>query len=253
MELLIFVWGLVIGSFLNVLIYRLPQNLPLSGRSFCPNCHKHILWHDNIPLLSFIVLRGRCRFCRSPTSWQYPVVELLTGALFVSVTIHTGITLLSILSSMVTIYYFFIVSVLIVIFFTDLRYGIIPDKITYPAIVISFLFLISQYPNILISNFLSAISALAFLGSLFLITRGRGMGLGDVKFAFLMGLILGFPKIVIALYCAFLTGALVSIILILAGYKRFGNTIPFGPFLVFGTLVALFLGDLLYVMLYKMF
>lgn len=237
-EVALFVLGLAVGSFLNVLIYRIPHNLSPLGRSFCPNCHKQIKWHDNIPLVSFLFLGGKCRFCRSPISWQYPVVELVTGILFVIVAIHTGATLLSILSSMVTIYYLFVACVLIVIFFTDLRYGIIPDRITYPAIIVSTVYSLQST-----DKFLSALGAAGFLLLLNRITRGRGMGLGDVKLAVLIGLFLGFPNIVVALYIAFLTGAFVSLILIFSGRKRFGQTLPFGPFLVFAALLALFIGE----------
>lgn len=251
---LIFVFGLVIGSFLNVLIYRLPQDMSIFGRSFCPKCRKKISWSDNIPLVSFVLLRGKCRKCHSPIFWQYPIVELLTGFMFVIVIwfffpvnfqfsifiIHQNASFAYFQLILSMAYYLLIISTLIIIFFTDLRYGIIPDKITLPAVVISFIFLISQYPNLLVSNFLSGLGAAVFLGFLFLITRGRGMGLGDVKLAFLLGLFLGFPKIIPAFYLAFLTGAGVSIILILAGKKRFGQTISFGPFLVFGTILVFF-------------
>lgn len=232
-EVVLFILGLAVGSFLNVLIYRLPHNLSPLGRSFCPNCRKQIKWQDNIPLISFFLLDGKCRFCRSPISWQYPVVELVTGILFI----------LSILSSMDSIYYLFIVCVLIVVFFTDLRYGIIPDKVTYPAIFVSLAYLFIIRDSLFIFHLASAIGASGFLWLLNRITHGRGMGLGDVKLAFLMGLFLGFPKIVVAFYAAFLTGALVSLILIFSGRKRFGQTLPFGPFLAFGTLLALFLGQ----------
>lgn len=243
MQVLIFVLGLVVGSFLNVLIYRVPRNLPLSGRSFCPKCHKHLLWHDNIPLVSFVVLCGKCRFCKERISLRYPIVELLTGTLFVAIAIQKQLVLVSILSSIVTFYWLFIIATLIVIFFIDLEHGIIPDKITYLAIVITAMYLFIIHDSLFMIHLGSALGAVSFLLLLNLITRGRGMGLGDVKLAALMGLILGFPKIILALYCAFLTGAAISIILILAGNKRFGDSIPFGPFLVFGTMFALFFAE----------
>lgn len=237
----IFIAGCCVGSFLNVLIYRIPADLSISGRSFCPKCKKKISWRENIPLVSFFLLHKRCKNCHSPISWQYPIVELITGILFVLTVflISNNSTIEQFNNLIPIIYYLFIVSCLVVIFFTDLKYGIIPDKITYPAIIISFIFLISQYPNILISNLLSGVAASLFLLMLHLITRGRGMGFGDVKLALLMGIFLGSPGILISLYASFLTGAVVSLILILAGLKRFGQTIPFGPFLVLGTLIAL--------------
>lgn len=242
----VFVLGFIVGSFLNVLVYRLPKDLSIFGRSFCPHCKKPIRWHDNIPLLSFVLLRGKCRHCGFSISLQYPIVEAVTGVLFVLVFLLLGIKNQELrIMDLVTLgYYLFIISALIAIFFADLRYGIIPDKVVYPTIAISLLFLISQYPNILISNLLSALAAFLFFFFLFLITRGRGMGMGDVKLVFLMGLFLGFPKIAVALYIAFLTGAAISLILVLWGKKKFsGGTVPFGPFLVFGTLLAFFFGE----------
>ncbi|MBI3069822.1 MAG: prepilin peptidase [Candidatus Levybacteria bacterium] len=248
--ILLFILGLAVGSFLNVLIYRLPRNLSIFGRSFCPHCKKKIAWHDNIPLLSFAILGGKCRYCRSPISLQYPIVELTTAILFVLVFLFPNESIkyqvLSIKYLVSLGYYLLIISSLVAIFFIDLKHGIIPDKIVYPAVVISLFFLISQYLNILISHFLSATASFLFFFLLVLITRGRSMGMGDVKLAFLMGLFLGFPKIVIALYVAFLTGAAVSLILVLWGKKKFsGGTVPFGPFLVFGTLLAFFFGEVL--------
>jgi prepilin signal peptidase PulO-like enzyme (type II secretory pathway) len=151
-------------------------------------------------------------------------------------------------------YYLFILSGLIVVFFADIKYGIIPDKIIFPAIVASLLYLFI-IPNSLFSprgeagmiHILSAIGAFLFFLFLFLITKGRGMGFGDVKLVFLLGLILGFPKIVAAFYIAFLTGAILGCILILWGKKKLtGGTIPFGPFLVLGAIIAMFWGTVLH-------
>ncbi|MDP3954932.1 MAG: prepilin peptidase [bacterium] len=250
--LLIFVLGLCIGSFLNVLIYRLPLSLSLGGRSFCPKCKKKISWYDNIPLVSFILLRGKCRHCHSPISWQYPMVELLTGILVLGVSLRVlgGIRDVGGIGGWIElVYLLFLVSALIVIFFVDLKHEIIPDSLVYPTIVLTVVFLIfnqqsainnQQLPltNNLITSFVSGLFFLA----LYLVTRGRGMGFGDVKFAFLMGLVLGFPNILLALYGAFLTGAILGVILILIRRKRFGMHIPFGPFLAFWTLIALFWG-----------
>ena len=184
----IFLFGLAVGSFLNVLIDRLPRDESvIKGRSYCENCKKQLLWYDLIPLLSFLILKGKCRHCHSPISFYYPTVELVTGAMFVLVYLflpqegimnqESGIMGLVSLA-----YNLFVVSSLIVVFFADLKYGIIPDKIVYPAILVSLLFLISQYPNILISNILSALGAFLFFFLLYLITRGRGMGFGQYSF-----------------------------------------------------------------------
>lgn len=257
----LFVLGLCFGSFLNVLIYRLPRGLPITGRSFCPKCKKKIAWYDNIPLFSFILLKGRCRFCYFPISWQYPFVELTTAIFTILVVYHT-LTY----DTRVTIYLLLIVYALIVIFVSDLRYQIIPDQIIYPAILISLIynFLLSSTwkesirppsrcllvclppSEVFWGALISGFSAAGFFFLLHLLTRGRGMGLGDVKLTALMGLFLGFPKIIVALYLAFLTGALAGVILMISGKKKLGSHIPFGPFLAGVTIVSLFYGEVIW-------
>ncbi len=237
--LLIFIFGLCFGSFLNVLVYRLPRSLPITGRSFCPQCKKKIVWYDNIPLLSFIFLKGRCRNCHSPISWQYPLVELSTAVLTVmAYQLLTGqVFNFQLLFNLLIIY------ALITIFFADLRYEIIPDQIVYPAMVISIIYVALTTYYLLLTTFISAVVAAGFFFLLHWLTRGRGMGLGDVKLAGLMGLVLGFPGIAMALYLAFLTGAAWGVILILVGKKKLKSQIPFGPFLAGATIFTLFYGE----------
>jgi leader peptidase (prepilin peptidase)/N-methyltransferase len=229
--LIIFIFGLIIGSFLNSVIYRLEvEQSPLRGKSYCPKC-KHILkWQDLIPVLSFIILKGRCRYCQKSISFQYPLVELATGILFVLIFNQFPILLFS-------IFYFLISSFLIVIFIYDLKHYLIPDKIIYPAIIIAGIF------NFQLFSILSALGAALFFGILVLITRGRGMGIGDIKLAFLMGLILGFPNILVALFLAFFLGSIIGIGLILFKKKSLKSKIPFAPFLIIGTFFALFWGE----------
>ncbi len=247
---ILFFFGLVVGSFLNVLIDRLPRDEQIfKGRSYCESCKYKLSFSDLIPVLSFVLLQGKCRYCHSPLSYYYPIVEITTGLLFVLSFVY--------LQQFFIVYYLFLISFLIVIFFTDLKYGIIPDKILFPAIIISFLFFVftseeswlrrlSLPPSEVGGRLLAGAGAFLFFLFLFLVTKGRGMGFGDVKYVILMGLVLGFPNIVVGLYIAFLTGAIVSIILVLWGKKKLrGSTIPFGPFLVFGTIAAMFFGDLL--------
>jgi len=229
---LLFLVGLAVGSFLNCLIYRLSKGFsPIGGRSFCPKCNHTLSWQDNIPLLSFILLSGRCRHCLSPISWQYPLVEL-----------GTGILTISIFNFQFSIFNLLITYALIVIFVSDLRYGTIPDRIVYPVIGLATLFLIIYNLSSSIYYLLSSLGAAGFFLALVAITRGKGMGIGDVKLAALMGLVLGWPKILVALYLAFLTGAIVGVILILLGKKRFGEHIPFGPFLTTATWIGLLWG-----------
>jgi len=231
--LIFFLFGICVGSFLNVVVYRLNHNLsPLKGRSFCPKCKKKIPWQDNLPLLSFILLRGRCRFCHSPISWQYPLVELATGLVTVFILYYFSGYLLA-------IYYLVITYALIALFVSDFRYQTIPDEIIYPAILISLLYAIGYTPYAILASF----GAGFFFLLLVLVTRGKGMGMGDAKLAGLMGLVLGFPGIVVALMLAFLTGAITGVILVLVGKKRFGEHIPFGPFLTSATWISLFWGQ----------
>ncbi len=263
---LFFLLGLAIGSFLNCLVYRLnngshsseesrlvggpPSEVGrqsfLIGRSFCPKCQHQLAWRDNIPLLSFILLRGRCRYCQAPISWQYPLVELATALLTVFVFCRpTSEEYFAHLGGVTTL---LIVYALVAIFVSDLLYLTIPDVIVWPAIgLVSFAHLAgvevvaSTPPRS--AYLLAGLAAAGFFLLLVLITKGRGMGLGDVKLAALMGLFLGWPKILVAFYVAFLTGALVGVILILLKKKKLKDPVSFGPFLVTGTLVSLFWGE----------
>lgn len=271
--LFLFVFGLFFGSFLNVLVDRFQSNEnPLTGRSHCDYCKKTLAWYDLLPLVSFISTGGKCRYCSSRLSPYYPFAELITGLLFVTAYLHVsagGIfnfqflifnEILNPKSLIINLSYeLLIVSSMIVVFFSDLKYGIIPDKVIFPAIIITILVLV-VFPSSLISDplynlisfyansystlpyyLLSAIVSLLFFLFLFIGTRGRAMGFGDVKFAFLLGLVLGPAATIIALYVAFLTGAGVGLILILWKKKHLKYAIPFGPFLVLGFLIGFFL------------
>lgn len=242
--LFLFFFGLAVGSFLNVLIDRLFKDESIiSPPSRCDHCKKPLAWYDLIPVLSFLLLKGRCRYCKKPIHWQYPVVELSTAILFAAVVAGKGDWgnwgdwgALG--------YFLFIISALIVIFFADLKYGIIPDRIVFPGIAITATYsLITNYQLLITNHLLSAICAFLFFLAIYLLTRGRGMGFGDVKLVFLLGLFFGFPKIIFTLYIAFLTGAAFSIILILLGKKKLKGTIAFGPFLVIGSIIVMFFGD----------
>lgn len=247
--LLEFIFGIFIGSFLNVLVDRIPRNEGfLTGRSYCESCKKPLQWLDLLPIISFVALKGKCRYCHSPIGFWYPLVEVSTGVMFVatfffvtqtSSTYHVS----SIMYGIQSAYFLFVISSLIVIFFTDLKYGIIPDKILYPLTFVSFLYVLLTTQYMILPHLLSGVGAMFFFLVLFLGTKGRGMGFGDVKYAFFMGLLLGFPNIIVGLYIAFLTGAILASILVVWGKKKFrGGTIPFGPFLVLGTTIALFFG-----------
>jgi leader peptidase (prepilin peptidase)/N-methyltransferase len=200
----VFLLGLAVGSFLNCVIYRLETGQSfLRGRSSCPHCRHMLSWQDLIPLLSFFILKGKCRYCQKPISFQYPLVELATGFVFLLI-FHLQPTFA--LSQFITTLYLFIISpFLIIIFVYDLKHYIIPDKVVYPAIVITFLYdilyslFIIYNSKFLIQLLFSAFGAAAFFLLFILISRGAWMGGGDVKLAFLMGLVLGWPNILVAL------------------------------------------------------
>ena len=244
--IIFFIFGLTIGSFLNSVIYRLQKGeIFPSGRSYCPNCKERLSWSDLIPVLSFLILKGKCRYCQKPISLQYPLVELTTGVLFALIAKVEPVFTLSQLIA--TLYLFIICSLLIIIFVYDLKRYIIPDKIIYPAILISlifnFQFLIPKQLPILSNLILSALGSAAFFLIIVMISKGNWMGGGDIKLAFFMGLFLGFPNILVALFSAFFLGAIIGLGLILAGKKTMRSEIPFGPFLVTGTFIAFFWGE----------
>jgi leader peptidase (prepilin peptidase)/N-methyltransferase len=239
--LIVFLFGLSVGSFLNCVIYRLEKKKSfLKGRSFCPHC-KHILnWQDLIPLFSFLFLKGKCRYCQKKISPQYPLVELATGLLFV-LTTHYSLLTINYQSLLFTIYRLLPVCFLIVIFVYDLKHYIIPNKVIYPAIIIALIF--NFQFSIFNYSILSALGAALFFLLIVLVSRGKWMGLGDVKLALFIGLFLGYPDILVALFLSFLIGAIIGVGLISAGKKTLRSEVPFGPFLVIGTFISMFWGE----------
>lgn len=236
MVLFIFVIGLCIGSFLNVLIDRLPKGEQVfKGRSKCDYCKKILRWFELIPLLSFFLQRGTCLRCHKKLSVQYPLVELATGIGFIVLYFSSPNNLTILLS------YYVLCTSLLVIFVVDLKYQIIPDSMIILGIIGSLilLFFSKHYALNPMPYFFSAIVTSLLFFLLWRVTKGKGMGFGDVKLAFLLGLLLGYPRIVVALYSAFLTGALSGVILILKGKKSLKSKIAFGPFLIVGALIAL--------------
>lgn len=259
----IFLFGLAVGSFLNVVIYRtLHGESPFEGRSRCPKCKKTIRAVDNIPLLSYILLRGRCRWCKARIAWSYPVVEFLTASLFVWWLV-AGFAFFRLTQSPFAYlqpgFWLIVGLLLVVVFFSDLFYGLIPD------VIVAILGFLGLFYRLLLTgtgimqqaDFLKALASgigvAAFLLSLIVLTGGRGMGMGDAKLSLVLGLILGWPRIMVAVFLSFFLGALVAVFLLLIGKKRFGQTLPFGPFLVVGTVLALLWGERLWGFYFSLF
>ena len=240
--LLVFLIGLFVGSFLNVVIDRLPRNESfVKGRSYCESCKHTLSGWDLVPLFSFLYLRGKCRYCHTGLSLKYPLLEGITGLLYV-------LTYLSFYQNLyLVVFGIAVINALIIIFFIDLYKGIIPFVIILPMIILTAVYgLLFLSPSENIMHFASALVSFLLFFGLFVGTKGRGMGFGDVVYAFFLGLLLGFPNTILALYIAFLTGAFISLILILLRRKKLrGSTIPFGPFLVTGTFIAFLWGDLI--------
>ena len=247
--LFLFILGICVGSFLNVLIDRLAQDESvIKGRSRCDRCKKTLGVPDLIPILSFIFLKGRCRYCGTKISRQYPLVEALTGAVWLAVYSfllnQKGLAGISVELA----YYLTSASCLIVILITDLKYRIIPDEMVAVLAISAFIYLYFSF-GLSITFLVSVLSGLTLFSiflALVIVTKGKGMGLGDVKYAFYMGLALGFPNIIPAFYLSFLTGALISLILVITERKKMKSKIAFGPYLVLSTFISLFYGDQLW-------
>ncbi len=232
------IFGALIGSFLNVCIFRLPkeESIVWPG-SHCPHCKKPIQVYDNIPIISYILLRGKCRECRSPISAQYPLVEGVTA--LSSLFLMTGFG-----PSLSYLVYFVFVAALIVITVIDLYHQIIPDVISLPGIGVGLLASL-VIPQI---NFLdSLIGALLGGGSLFIVAtlyqwlfKREGMGGGDVKLLAMIGAFLGWKAVILTILLSSLIGSITGILIMVLRGKDFKYAIPFGPFLSFGAVIALF-------------
>ena len=232
LNLTILILGLSIGSFLNVIIFRLGKKGGiLLGRSECPHCGHTLKWRDLIPVLSFLSLKRKCRYCRRKISWIYPAVEILTAVAFLAY-VHFRNTY-----DVEVIYGLVLISGFIVIVFSDLLELIIPDKIVFPLIILAFvfnLFTADISARLITALVLGAIFAIMYLGS-----RGQWLGLGDAKLVFLIGLALGYPLGVLAVLLSVWTGALVGIVLVMAKKATLKTALPMGTFLALATIILI--------------
>lgn len=254
----IFFLGVSVGSFLNVLIDRLALEEKITGRSRCDYCRRKLSLFDLIPIVSFFLLRGKCRYCGKKISWQYPLVEMITGISFFLITKfqtlpQSGIPLWGtnskllgswLLSNWNLFGYWLLVigifSCLIVIFFQDLKYQIISDwlQVFFFIFVLFYQIITNQITPL--RWFFDGLVVMLPIFFLHIITQGRGMGFGDVKLSFTIGFLLGIKGGLMALYLAFILGGIVGILLILFGRKKLKSKIAFGPFLVLGIVIMFF-------------
>jgi prepilin signal peptidase PulO-like enzyme (type II secretory pathway) len=249
-----FILGLIIGSFLNVVVYRLNVAETLLGRSHCPHCKNQIRWYDNIPLFSFILLKMKCRDCQGKISWRYPLTELFTGVVFALVGFYF-FNFFDPQSWITAAYFLALFSLLLVIFMYDLKYMEIPMIIFWIALGVSLLYAIfNDWMNFIpelgiwnLSIFSGLIGGLAAFGFFFIlvsVSRERWMGMGDAYLAFLAGFVVGFPQIIFTLTASFFLGSVCGIILLATRKKTMKSQVPFAPFLVSAIILAIILPEM---------
>lgn len=252
-SLFLFVIGTIVGSFVNVVVYRSVRDEDwVHGRSQCEECGKTIHWYDNIPLLSFIFLKGKCRYCKKTIGITHPVVEFLTGSLFVWW--YWGGTLFFKLTDapfqvIQPLFWLVIGIILLLIVITDLLYYLIPDSAVISLTIITLLYRVLLLSNGIMQledflwSLLGVTMASGFFAGLWYLTKGKGMGFGDVKLMIPVALLVGWPHIIMTIFISFILGAVVGVGLITAGKKKFGQHLPFGPFIIASTIITLIWGD----------
>ena len=258
--------GLAIGSFIGMLTYRLPRRLPISGlpdsanrwqagRSFCDHCGKKIPLSENIPIISYLLLNGKCSRCKKTISPVYPLIEIGSASAFIwafivwnNLTSQNGIayTLKENLGFFSLIACLLLLVILISLFIIDLTHQILPDSLIYILGVLVVLSILTLPSPQLFNHLLTALLAFSFFLAIYLATQKKGMGFGDVKLSFWLGLLLGYPETPVWIFLSFLLGAVVGIVLILAKKAHFKKPIPFGPFLIISAIVAFLFGEILF-------
>lgn len=258
--LILFILGALVGSYLNVVSFRFSSDegfrASRKGRSRCPHCGRTLRWYELIPLLSFLVQRGRCRVCRKRLSLQYPIVELTAGLVLVLIPWQLGWSSLTILWILAFLLFILIAAI-------DLRLGVIPDKLNILVALLGLSAVLFAYfdsgletsslgsyallfqlgeGSFWVYRLVGVMFGLVFFGGIYLFTRGKAMGLGDVKLAGALGLFLGWPDVALALVLAFLVGSIFAVPLLLMKRKTLKDALPFGPFIVAGVTLVFFFG-----------
>ncbi len=245
--ILLFVFGLIFGSFANVLIFRLKKREDLVfKRSYCPTCKKTLKWYDLIPVISFFILRGICRNCRKKISIQYPVVELCTGLMFVVMGYWANSqNLVGWYYAVSLIFGLYMAFVFISLFVYDLKYMELPDSIMLPSIAVAIFYFLTVYPDRWLSLVIGIGVSFIFFLLIFVFSKGKAMGGGDVKLAILIGAICVWPGTLLALLLAFVGGAIIGIILVMIKKKNMKSEIPFGIFIIPSIVIVMIWGDLI--------
>ncbi len=234
----VFLLGVVVGSFLNALVWRMPRHISILERhSTCPRCKHALASRDLVPLLSFFLLGGRCRFCHKPISWRYPAVELTTGLLPLLILGVYGWSWAALAIILLTLF-------LEALFLLDTSYHIVPDSVSIPGMVLALVV------SLILGRPFGAVAVGAILGTgvflaQYVVSKGKWIGDGDIRLGALMGLALGWKLLLVALLLSYVSGAIVGSALVALHRKRWKSQIPFGSFLTPATLAALLWGDAL--------
>lgn len=235
---LIFIFGLIVGSFLNAVIFRLyKEESFLFGRSHCNYCKHELNAWDLIPVLSFIILGGRCRYCHKKISWQYPLIELTTALLFVLLVYNYGlrITDYGLWAQLVFVCFLIVIAVF------DFKHYLILDKVVYPAFVLALIWSIVN--GNIVNSLYGALLVAGFFGLQYYISDGRWIGFGDVKLGLFLGTLFGLKYSLIMLFIAYFLGAIVGLALVLTNRKKFSSKLPFGVFLSISGIIMLLYGN----------
>ncbi|MBP1968890.1 leader peptidase (prepilin peptidase)/N-methyltransferase [Virgibacillus natechei] len=234
--ILIFLLGLIFGSFYNVVGLRVPINQPFANeRSICPYCQHQLAWYDNIPLLSFAILGGKCRHCKEKISYIYPLMELVTGILFTWSYVVIGLNL-----ELVTA--LLLVSMLVIIIISDIKYMLIPNNVLLFFLPLFIIMRIFQPLDPWWSALLGAIIGFSIIAVIIIVSRG-GMGAGDMKLFGVLGIVLGMEKVLLAFFLACMIGAIIGMALLLTRVIGRKQPVPFGPYIVVAALITYFYGE----------
>jgi len=244
----IFFIGLVFGSFFNVLIYRIPRKISIiKPRSFCPHCKKKINFYDNIPIISFLMLGGKCRFCHKSISLRYPLVEVLAGFIFLISWEKFGVTLKTILA-------IFLLSALLIIFFMDWECQIIPDWLTYPGILLGFLFNSEKSLSFSLYGIIAGMGSLIILKLVWLLVKKKeALGGGDIKMGGFLGSYFGYKIVLFIIFLGAFLGLIIWLFLIILKKKSIKEYIPFGSFLAISSFLNFFWGNELFYLYLNLF
>lgn len=231
-----FILGIILGSFFNVVGLRLPQNIPFhSDRSYCPQCQQQLSWYELFPIISYIVQRGKCRHCQTHISLIYPFVEVMTGFLFMFCYITFGFEI-ELMTAL------FLVSMLMILFVSDIAYMLIPNKILLFFLPFLMIMRIISPLTPWYDSILGALSGFLLIAVIIIVSNG-GMGAGDMKLFGVLGIVLGWKNTLIAFFIAIFLGSLIGSYLMLVNKVKRKEPIPFGPYIVFGALVSYFYGE----------